>query len=122
MRPSGQSAISGPALTAGASAVVVSAIVAGIAILQPGADAAVALDRSALLPFSPVAVNQVSESQTLTARNVGGTPVHVDDFLKSGPNSCGVRRHRDQLPEQGDPSRRDLYGGSRLHPDRHGIA
>jgi beta-lactam-binding protein with PASTA domain len=66
---------------------VVSAIVAGALILQTsGSDAAVALDRSAL-PFSPVAVNQISESQTITARNIGGTPVHVDDFVRSGPNS-----------------------------------
>jgi hypothetical protein len=65
----GQSGISVPALTAGASLVVVSAIVAGIAILRSGSDAAVALDERAL-SFSPVALNQVSESRTLTARNL----------------------------------------------------
>jgi hypothetical protein len=44
------------------------------------------LDHTAL-HFPALAINRVSESQALTARNLGKKPVHVDGFTTTGPNA-----------------------------------
>jgi beta-lactam-binding protein with PASTA domain len=84
----GQGLSLGAAVPIGASVLVVSAIVAAIVILRPsGSDTAeVALDPEAL-SFGTAPVNQVSETRSLNARNLGETSVHVDGFRTSGPNS-----------------------------------
>ncbi|WP_448640141.1 choice-of-anchor D domain-containing protein [Geodermatophilus sp. URMC 63] len=79
--------ISAKVLVVCASLIVVPALVAGLVIFGSGgsAAAAVALDHRAL-SFGTAAVSHASESRTLTARNTGTTPIHLDAFPTSGAN------------------------------------
>ncbi|HYO36010.1 MAG TPA: PASTA domain-containing protein [Geodermatophilus sp.] len=104
--------MSAKVLAIGASLVVVPALVAGLVLLGPwGSEAAaVALDQRAL-SFGTSAVSQVGESRTVTARNTGTTPIHLDAFSTSGAH------HSDFVVTASTCRNREITAGSTCTAD-----